>query len=335
MAACGDLFSNNIEEESGSNGIDNDSNTRYNAIPVTAGYSSSHTISSGSTHWFKFAGTGETVIFETTGNAVDTYISVFSGNSNLAYSNDNGGDGNNALFTQSTTSGITYYIRIEARNSTSGDYTFVVTTPTTNERINPIYVSTGYSSQHVISSSGQHWFSFQGTGGSVIVQATSNVVSTKNELFIGQSTSAILSDNTRISVSTVLGTTYYIKITGNSGTYTFSFQSGSGDGTSRTYAIPVTVGYSSFHTISQSGTHWFSFLGTGETVIFETTGSVVDTYISVFIGNSYLGFSNDNGGDGYNAKYSQNTTVGEIYFIHIETRKNTYGNYFFVVKKES
>jgi len=54
--------------------------TRNNAILVTVGNSSSHTISSSGEHWFRFVGTGEPVIFETEGNVVATTIAVFVGN---------------------------------------------------------------------------------------------------------------------------------------------------------------------------------------------------------------------------------------------------------------
>jgi hypothetical protein len=100
-----------------------------------------------------------------------------------------------------------------------------------------------------------------------------------------------------------------------------------------TYAIPVTVGYSSSHTISRDGEHWFSFLGTGDSVIFETEGNVVDTWMRVeghiyWPGEGY----DDNSGDGYNAKCSFNTVSGTTYFIRIETRSGTSGTYTFVVR---
>jgi hypothetical protein len=50
--------------------------TREKAILVTVGDSSSHTISSSGEHWFKFTGTSDPVIFETTGDVVDTYMVV-------------------------------------------------------------------------------------------------------------------------------------------------------------------------------------------------------------------------------------------------------------------
>jgi hypothetical protein len=47
-----------------------------------------------------------------------TYLDVVS--------DDNSGDGNNALCSFTTTSGTIYYIKITARSSTSGEYTLVV-----------------------------------------------------------------------------------------------------------------------------------------------------------------------------------------------------------------
>jgi hypothetical protein len=311
-------------------------NTQDNAVLVTVGYSSSFTISQSGQHWFKFAGTDEPVIFETRGDVVDTQMYIWIGDNFLSsYGDDNSGEGYNALCgINPTTSGTTYFIRIETQNSTSGTYTFTVTVPTVNIRTNPIPVTVGYSSSRTIHSNGQHWFSFQGTDNSVVFETTGNVVRTSINFFIGENTSAVLTDNTRISFNTLLGTTYYIRITGNSGTYTFNVRNGTGDGTSQTYATPVTAGYSSSHTISQSGQHWFSFTGTGSTVIFETEGNVVDTQMYIWIGNNFLSsYGDDNSGEGYNASISVNpTTLGTPYFILIETQNSTSGTYTFVVR---
>jgi len=323
---------NNNSTSNNNNSGGGSGNTQANAKLVTVGYSASHTISSSGKHWFKFIGTGDPVIFETTGDVVDTYITLTAENSYIGWTNDNGGEGSNALISQNTTSGTTYFIQIEPRSGTSGTYTFVVTAPTSNIRTNPISVMEGYSSSNIINSNGQHWFRFQGTGSNVIFETEGNVVNTDMSLFIGDNTSAILTDKKRISFSTVSGTAYYIKITGNSGTYIFNVRNGIGDGSSQSYAIPVSVGYSALHTISSSGKHWFSFLGTGESVTFKTTGDVVDTYITLTAVNSYIGWTNDNGGEGSNALISQNTTSGTTYFIQIEPRSGTSGTYTFVVE---
>jgi len=315
--------------------------TREKAISVTVGYSSSHTISSSGQHWFKFTGTGDPVIFETEGNVVDTYIWVFEGNSSgTGIHDENSGEGSNALCSFNSTLGTMYFIKIEPRSGTSGTYTLVVTAPTFNIRTNPIPVTVGYSSSHTIISSGQHWFSLQGTGNSVVFETQSNVVDTSINLYIEDSTSSILTDNTRIGFSTVLGTMYFIRVeplSGMSGTkngtYTFSVCNGIGDGSSQSYAIPVMVGYSSTHTFNlSSDQHWFSFLGTGSTVVFETEGNVVDTFIAVFGTGVPLFNDDDNSGEGSNALYDLNTTLGTTYFISITARSGTSGTYTFVVR---
>ncbi len=298
--------------------------SRENPKSVTVGYSDSHSISLNGEYWFKFVGDGNPVIFETEGNVVDTYIY----NETTWNGDDDSGEGSNALLSFNTTSGTTYYIRITPRNNTSGTYTLVVKAPTINIRTNSISVTTGNSSSHTISSGNQHWFSFQGTGNSVIFETESNVVTTNIELYIGDNTSTFLTDNKRISFSTVLGTTYYIKVTGNSGTYTFNVNNGAGDGSSKSYAIPIAVGNSSSHSISLGGEHWFSFLGTGETVIFETEGNVVDTYIY----NETTWNGDDDSGEGSNALLSFNTTSGTTYYIRITPRNNTSGTYTLVVR---
>ena len=335
MAGC-EIFPNDDPDGNGNggNGGNGGSNTpgstKENAILVTVGYSSSHTISSSGQHWFKFTGTGETIIFETTGNVVDTVI--FDAKYMLPQRDDNSGEGYNALYCFQTTLGETSFIYVKPKSNTSGGtYTFIVKAPTVNIRTNPIPVSVGNTSSHTISSNGQHWFIFQGNDSNVIFNTVGNVVTTSIGLFIGNSTSAILTDNTKISFSTVSGTTYYIRITGNSGTYTFNVQSGTGDGSTKTYAIPVMVGYSSSHTIISSGTHWFSFLGTGETVTFETTGNVVDTVI--YDDKYILPQRDDNSGEGYNARYSFKTTLGETSFIYVKPKSGTSGGtYTFIVK---
>jgi hypothetical protein len=326
--------------------------TRNNAKTVTVGYSASHTISLKGENWFKYEADGNAVIFETTGNVVDTYMEVYKDDDTSVYytgsryDNDSG-EGSNALCSYtSTASGSTYFIKITTRNQTSGTYSLVVKQPTANLRTNPIAVSLGNSSSHIINGGSTHWFRFNGTGSRVFFETKGNVVRTSISIFAGDSTSSSYNSGSYnsnadpISFFTVSGTMYYISITGNAGTYTFNVRSGDGDGSSRYNAKTVAVGYSSSHNINLSGEHWFTFFGTGNPVTFETTGNVVDTYMEVYKDNDtsvyYTGSRYDNdSGEGSNAKVSYNpSTSGSTYFIKITQRQNTQGSYTFVVKAE-
>jgi len=328
---------------SGSNNSGNTNNTTVEkAIMVTVGDSSSHTISLNGQHWYSFLGTGETVNFETTGK-VDTYMEIWDKHSGaececgLPTSDDNSGEGQNALVSLKTTAGTTYFIRITPKNSTDGPYDLIVKASTINTRTRPIPVADGYSSSNTISTSGEHWFSFQGTGQTVTLEAKSNVVTADIDIYIGENTSSTFSAKNKISFTTISGTTYYIKITGNSGSYIFNMSNGGGDGSSPSYAIPVAVGDYSSHTISLNGKHWYSFLGTGETMIFETTGKV-DTYMEIWDKHSGaececgLPTSDDNSGEGQNALVSLKTTAGTTYFIRITPKNSTDGPYDLIVK---
>jgi hypothetical protein len=321
-------------------------NSVSNTISVTVGYSSSHTISSSGQHWFKFEGTGDPVIFETTGSVVDTYMAIWdnfndasSGNW-VDYSDDNSGEGSNALRSFTTTSEKTYWIKITPRSSTSGTYTFVVKSPTSNLRTNPITVSVGNSSSHIIFSSGTHWFTFTGTGDRVFFETEGNVVKTNLSIYIGDSTSSSYTkgSNEGINFITVSGTMYYINITGNSGTYIFNVRNGTGDGSSSYNAIEVTNGYSSSYTITSSGKNWFMYYGTGNSVTFKTTGNEVDTYLEIWdnfndaSSGNWVDYSNDDGGEGSNALRTITATSGRTYWIKITARKSTNGTYTFVVE---
>jgi len=347
MVGCDVLFGTNKGTgDPNGDGTGTTGDPRKNAKLVEEGYTNTHTIASTGEHWFKFIGTGDPVIFETRGDVVDTYINVYAGDSGLSdswadgASDDNSGGGSNALVSKGTTSGTTYYIKITPRSGTKGEYTFVVSSPTSNIRTNPIAVAVGNSSSHVIAS-GTHWFRFTGTGDRVFFETESNVVNTNISIYIGDSTNSIYSKkegNNGINFITVLGTTYYISITGNSGTYTLNIRNGTGDGSSRYNAKEVTKGYSSTHNLSYSGEIWFMYQGTGEPVTFKTTGIVVDTVIEVFAGDSGSsdswndGAYNDNSGEGSNALITKNTTSGTTYIIKITPRSGTSGNYTFIVE---
>jgi len=352
MGGCGFLLDNNEQDNgdggnggtggtggtSGTGGTGGNSggvgSSRENAKSVTVGYSESHSISLNGEYWFKFTADGNPVIFETTGNVVDTYMAVYRETYYLGY-DDNTGEGSNALDSlTSTTSGSTYFIKITTKNQTSGIFGFVVKQPTANIRTNPISVTVGYSSPHTINSNGTHWFCFQGTGNSVVLETESNVVNTSISFFVGDNTSAILTDKEHISFSTISGTMYYISIKGNAGTYNFNVRNGTGDGSSKSFAIPVAIGNSTSHNIYLNGENWFIFHGTGNPVIFETTGNVVDTYMAVYRETYYLGYD-DNTGEGSNARYRINpSTSGSTYFIKITQKQSTQGTYTFVVKEE-
>ena len=326
-------------------------NPADNAKTVTVGYSADHTIASSGEHWFKFTGTGDPVIFETTGNVVDTYMAIWDDyeyvNTSWTFpiiaSNDNDGEGYNALCSLTTTSEKTYWIKVTPRSSTKGTYTFVVKEPTSNLRSNPITVSVGNSSSHTIFSSGTHWFRFTGTGDRVFFETEGNVVSTNLRIYIGDNTSSSYSKrqgDKGINFITVLGKTYYINITGNSGTYTFNVRNGTGDGSSPYNAKEVTKGNSFSHTITSSGEHWFIYNGTGNSVTFKTTGNVVDTYMVIWDDHEYVNTSwtfpiiasDDNSGEGSNALCSITAKSETNYWIKITARSSTSGTYTFVVE---
>jgi len=318
--------------------------SRADAIQVTVGDTSSHTISSNGEHWFKFVGTGEPVIFETAGNVVDTYIEVYAGNNTSPYSwddggnDDNSGEGSNALLNKNTTLGITYYIKITPKSGTSGSYTFIVTAPTFNIRTNPITVEVGDSSSHTISSDGTHWFKFVGDGNRVFFETEGNVVKTNIKIYIGDNTGPSYEQDEKVNFITISGQMYYISITGNSGTYVFNVHHGTGDGSSRYNAEEVSKGYSSSHTISYGGEYWFIYQGTGEPVTFKTEGNVVDTYIEVYAENSTSPYSwddggnDDNSGEGSNALLTKSTVLGTTYIIKITPKSGTSGAYTFIVE---
>jgi len=314
-------------------------NSRDGAILVTVGFSSSYTIQSSGEHWFKFVGTGEPVIFETRGNAVDTYMEVYAGDNTSTWNDgaydDNSGEGYNALVSKGTTSGTMYYIKITPRSSTNGTYTFVVTAPFFNIRTNPITVAVGNSSSHVMGY-GQHWFKLVGDGKRVFFETEGNVVNTNLSIYFEENTYVSYNWKKHVNFITVSGTTYFILITGNSGTYTFNLRHGNGDGSSRYNAKEVTKGYSFLHNIINAGEHWFMYQGTGDPVTFKTTGNVVDTYMEVYAGDNTStwndGAYDDNSGEGYNALINKGTTLGRTYLIKVTQKSGTTGTYTFVVE---
>ena len=200
----------------------------------------------------------------------------------------------------------------------------------------------GYSSPHVINATGTHWFRFQGTGNQVFFETEGNVVGTQITVFEGDATSGI-QDDTQVSFITNAQSTYYISVRsgsrsgggGRAGTYTLRVRHGTGDGSSRHNAIPVVVGNSSPHTFNLStDEHWFTFFGTGESVTFETTGSVVATSMAVFTGSNTWSFNTgtSGSGEGSNARVTLNTVFGTPYFIRVQPQSGTRGTYTFVVR---
>jgi len=321
---------------SGTGGSGGAGSTRNSAILVTVGHSSSRTISSSGEHWFRFVGTGNPVIFETRGSVVATSLTRAIGTGSLETWNINtsGGQGDNALLSTTPAEGVDFFIRVTTRNSTSGTYTFVVTAPTTNLRANPITVSVGNSSSHIINSSGQHWFRFTGNGNRVFFETDGGVVNTSITSFIGDSTSNFFTGNNGINFITTLGTIYNIRITGNAGTYTFNVRHGTGDGSSRYLAREVSRGNLSSHTITANGEHWFIFQGDGNPVVFETSGNIVATALTRATGTGSLETWNINtsGGQGDNARISTTVASGVNFFVRVTARNSTFGTYTFIVE---
>jgi len=100
-----------------------------------------------------------------------------------------------------------------------------------NTRETARLVTVGYSSSNNISSSGEHWFRFVGTGNPVIFETRGNTVATEISVWIDNqwmssnySSSGGEGSNALVSRATNPGTNYFIQITARNstfGTYTF------------------------------------------------------------------------------------------------------------------
>jgi len=335
--SCGRFLLYNENEDDVNEENNSNEYTQNNPRVITLG-TTNHIISNGNEQWFKFNGTGSSIVFETIGNIVDTYIIIFEEKIiATSWSDDNSGDGYNALYAINTTFGLPYFIKIETRNNTYGSYNLVVTEAISNIRTNPMIITTGSTLKQTIIGGyiGQHWFKFIGTGENVIFESIGNVVNTNIELYIEDETRAVFSNNKKISISTVIGKNYFIKIYSlNSGTYSFNIINGIGNGKEMSFSIPIEIGHNSFYTVNELGEeYWFSILGTGNTIVFETQGNTINTFISIFpeTNTAATSWTDNDSGEGLNAKFTLNTTYGILYFIKVESYFTLSGSYSFIV----
>ena len=355
-----DLCTNNILVTCGQTVTGNTSTATIDATPA-CGSATSNSV------WYRFVGTGSPVTFSLCGSSYDTFLSIFTGScaalTCVQSNDDSAACGAQSQITITTIAGTTYFIRVHGYSTASGAFSLTVNCPpavTNDGCANAIPITCGQTiagttigatTENITgcgsATSPSVWYTIVGNGQNFTLSLCGSGYDTQISVFTGSCAAlTCLANNddfagcglsSQVSFTSVLGTTYYIRVHGfgtSSGTFTLAATCAtppSNDPCSG--AIPIACGQTvTGTTIGAAGegittcggggnspSVWFSFIGDGQAATFSLCGSSYDTQISAFTGTCAAlncVISNDNF-CGTQSQISIATQVGVTYYIRV------------------
>jgi hypothetical protein len=336
------------------------------------------------TEWYSFVGNGQAITASLCGSGYDSFISVLSGTCGaltcVASNDDAGVCSPQSQVTFTSTTGTTYYIRVGGFGSNSGAYTLALTCASLSPNDacsgalpiicgQTITGSTADAAAEAIvagcgnATSPSEWYVFAGTGQFVTASLCGSAYDTQISVVTGACggpyTCVAYNDDfcglqSQVGFSSVLGTTYYIRVSGystGSGNYTLALTCSTppvNDGCAG--AIPVACGQTitgsttdAFPEASVAGcgnatapTEWYSFVGTGQLTTIDLCASAYDTQVAIYSGTcagglTCVAFNDDFTGCGLRSRVTFSAVAGVTYLIRVGGFGTSSGNYSMTV----
>jgi hypothetical protein len=298
----------------------------------------------GGEQWFSFTATASTqYIHASFGTLTDLYVQLYESTSSAvgsrtSLSNSSSYSGNSHTTSRSLTSGRTYYIRVQSRDSyRSGTYKIAFnkssTAPegwTPSASYTPLTEGV-WGDGSIAIPGGEEWFSFTATASTQYIHVS---FGTLTDLYVQlyESTGSEVGSRTNLystrstSRSLTSGKTYYIRVqpyySSSRGTYKIVFNTSStppeGWTPSASYT-PLTEGVWEDGNIAISGgEQWFSFTATASTqYIHASFGTLTDLYVQLY---ESTGGEVESRTNLYSStrSTSRSLTSGKTYYIRVQ-----------------
>jgi hypothetical protein len=312
------------------------------SIPLEFGSPVSGNISAGGEYWYSVSiPSSGFVTVETTGST-NTYMYAHNAATEELARDDDSGEGNNARITIYAASAQVYYFKIKGyRSSTTGSYSVAAIFSADSESRGGENMSSstplefGSSVPGNILRGGEYWYSVRPVGNGNIVMETTGPTDTYMHLYNADGEELIKNDNdgegrnARITIYAYANQTYYFKVRASISTGTgpyrvtanFNLDSEGGRGVDRASSIPLQFASAVNGNIFNGREYWYSVSPRRYGfVTVETTGDT-DTYMYAYDADEEYLDSNNNGGEGRNAKITVYTFPNRTYYFKV--RGNT------------
>ena len=300
------------------------------------GASVSGYIAAGREYWYSVRPAASGIVtVETKGNT-DTYMYAYDlGYHELAASDDDGDD-RNAKITLNASAGQVYYFRVRAISGTvTGSYRISASYNSSDIRspVVPLELNPNSYKQGNIAAGGEHWYSIQPAADGIIMVETTGRTDTYmhayNADFVELSTNddGGYGSNAQIILNVSANKIYYFKVKGNNsnttGFYRISASIYNIDITELQFGASAVSG-----NISSTGEYWYSVRSAASGIVtVETTGRT-DTYMHAYNAGFMELATNDDDGDGRNAKIMLNVSANQTYYFKVRgSNSSTTGSY--------
>jgi len=294
-----------------------------NYTPLTeliAGRSISGFIESSRNYIYRFTASETGVLTVQTTGSTDTFLTLYDEYFNYITEDDDSGAGLNALIEIDVTRGTTYFFDLRAYGSNSGPYVIMAEVkPYPTTQLFPGTVLDGY-----IESGRSYRYSVVAPRSGILVVETSGSTDTTMTAYdedwdyLAWDDDSGVDFNAKMEITAVAGRTYYFEIGawgGGEGWYSI---------TARVdpfpTPIPLPLGTAVGGYINNGVGQWYSIRTSnipGGTIVIETTGNDVDTFMEVYDASYNLLASDDDSGEGLNAMIQLHVQANTTYIVRI------------------
>jgi len=278
-------------------------------------------LNAGDSIWYSVRAARNTfLIVETTGNDIDTYLEAFDADYKLIASDDDSGEGYNAKIELIVTSNTVYYFKLRCYSSEeTGPFTILAThrpLPT------PTQLNIGASRSGNITRGSEHWYSVRPAQNCIIVVQTTSDIDTYLEAYDTEYNLITEDDdsgedlNAKIEIFARAGVNYLFKLRGYDSNITGRFNITAAQKPLPTPAR-LNVGTTLSGNITEGGEYWYSITATRAGILVVETSGDTDTYMDAY-NDSYVWLSSDDdSGEGLNARVSIYADANHTYFFKV------------------
>jgi len=278
------------------------------------------TLNRGQEIWYKITPTETCLAVVETLGSTDTYLEVYDAQRNKLMEDDDSGSDYNAKVEFFGGRGSTFFVKLRSYDGeTSGPYRILASSTAV-----PAATALGVGSVLAgnIASGESYWYSIQARETGFLVVETTSSIDTFLEAY-NSNYALITSDddggegsNARVEIPAQANQTYYFRLKGYSTSDTGSYRVLA---SSTPMPAATTLGVGSFLSgnLAAGDSYWYSVqVREAGTLIVETTGSL-DTYLEAYSSVYARIATDDDGGDGSNARIEVQVQANQTYYFRL------------------
>jgi len=291
-----------------------------NAQELRIGSFANANMGQGQEFWYRITPTEAGMLTVETSSSIDTYLEAYDANGNYLTENDDGGEGNNARIDIAVRPNTTYLFKLRGYSSGVTGQFRIFASMRPLPAMTPLNVGSFQNAQ--LGRGDEHWYSITANQvGLLVVETTGNIdtfMELYNESFelLNSNDDGGEGNNARIEVTTRVGQVFYYKVRGYSSSTVGPYRVMA---SYRQLPAPISLPFGSFQTGHFNGgeEYWYSVRANRRGRIVVETSSGIDTFLEAYNDTYEFIASDDDGGEGLNARIVINAEANRTYIFKL------------------